>query len=328
VQFADADGNFTSFEVTATASSGGVTTLTVTFLGASINSTQTVNNIFDNNEVIGIQLYRAGNKGQKGEVGQKGQKGEKGINGQKGQKGEIGDKGIKGDKGQKGEIGDKGIKGEVGQKGEVGDKGAVGFKGETGQKGEQGDKGEVGDKGAPGADADNDAIAEDLSDSASFQLAVKGEKGSKGDSVKGEPGEFKTTGSYRVKALGVNKTTPSTGEIHASGDIKSDADVIAAASDARLKDISGNIENALEKVNSINGVEFYWNDLAKELMNRDTDKKEVGVIAQEIQEIMPELIAPAPGAPDYMTVRYERLTALLIEAVKELSAEVDRLKGL
>jgi hypothetical protein len=56
--------------------------------------------------------------------------------------------------------------------------------------------------------------------------------------------------------------------------------------------------------------------------------REVGVSAQEVQQVLPEIVAPAPIDDQYLTVRYERLTPLLIEAIKELRQEINEIKRL
>ena len=56
-------------------------------------------------------------------------------------------------------------------------------------------------------------------------------------------------------------------------------------------------------------------------------QKEVGVSAQQVQAILPEIIAAAPIDAQYMTVRYEKLIPLLIEAIKDLKEEVNDLKA-
>ena len=76
---------------------------------------------------------------------------------------------------------------------------------------------------------------------------------------------------------------------------------------------------------TLNGFYYQANDIAHAL-GYDI-KREVGVSAQEVEAIMPEVVAPAPIDEQYLTVRYEKLVPLLIEAIKELKAEVDRLKN-
>ena len=114
-----------------------------------------------------------------------------------------------------------------------------------------------------------------------------------------------------------------TGEIRATNNITA-----FYSSDKRLKENIVNIPNALDKVMNINGVEFDWSPEyiethggEDELFNR---KHQVGVIAQEVEKVLPEVVADRPDG--YKAVRYEQLTALLIEAVKDLKQELDNHK--
>lgn len=115
-------------------------------------------------------------------------------------------------------------------------------------------------------------------------------------------------------------------------------DVVAYSSDARLKDNVRNIDNALEKVMSLNGVTFDWNDTA---INSGFIPKQryndAGVLAQEVQSVLPQAIDYAPfdreegkskSGQDYLTVKYEKLVPLLIEAIKELKQEVNELNDI
>ena len=68
-----------------------------------------------------------------------------------------------------------------------------------------------------------------------------------------------------------------------------------------------------------------YNKLDKD--NNPKEKTETGVIAQEIEAVIPDAISPAPFNAEYKTVEKDKIIALLIEAVKELKAEVDELKG-
>lgn len=100
--------------------------------------------------------------------------------------------------------------------------------------------------------------------------------------------------------------------------------IVAYYSDERLKDIEGAIPNALESVNSLTGFYYTPNNIAQNLGYKK--KREVGVSAQAVQRIMPEVVTESAIDPEYLTVDYAKLVPLLIEAIKELGAEVKALK--
>jgi len=132
-------------------------------------------------------------------------------------------------------------------------------------------------------------------------------------------------GSTDICYAGSIKIATTSGGAAVTGDLTATGNVTAYYSDDRLKTNLGKIENALEKVESLDGFYYEANETAQALGYKAT--KEVGVSAQSVEKIMPEVVAPAPIDEQYLTVRYERLVPLLIEAVKELSAEVKKLKG-
>lgn len=104
------------------------------------------------------------------------------------------------------------------------------------------------------------------------------------------------------------------------GQLNSTGDIIAfLSSDKRLKDNVKPIENALDKVGKLSGNSFVWNKNSN--YNGKTD---IGVIAQEVAEFFPEAVAVRDTG--YLAVRYEKLIPVLIEAIKELKAEVESLK--
>jgi hypothetical protein len=88
---------------------------------------------------------------------------------------------------------------------------------------------------------------------------------------------------------------------------------INSASDINLKTNIETVENAVETVNKLRGVSFDW---------KETGKSSYGVIAQELEEVLPELVNIA----EIKSVNYNGIISVLIEAVKELSAEIEELK--
>lgn len=127
--------------------------------------------------------------------------------------------------------------------------------------------------------------------------------------------------------LTYNKTTSVltvNGTISATN-LVSTGDVTAFFSDDRLKERKNNIENALDKVGSLNGFYYIPNELAQELGYEPI--LQVGVSAQEVQKILPEVVVPAPIDGQYLTVKYEKLVPLLIEAIKELKEKLNRIEN-
>lgn len=102
-------------------------------------------------------------------------------------------------------------------------------------------------------------------------------------------------------------------DLTASGQITATAFVYS--SDNSLKENVAALNNAVEKVQALEGVSFNW---------RDSGKAEIGLIAQDVEKVLPELVVT--GENDLKAVKYGNLVALLIEAVKEQQAEIDELK--
>ena len=103
--------------------------------------------------------------------------------------------------------------------------------------------------------------------------------------------------------------------------------ITAYASDKRLKENVETIPDALDKVTRLRGVTFDWKDDCEEKGFLPAMKHETGVIAQEVQAVIPDAAVPAPFDNDYLTVKHDKIIPVLIEAIKELKAEVDKLKG-
>lgn len=109
-----------------------------------------------------------------------------------------------------------------------------------------------------------------------------------------------------------------------TGEIRATNNITAYYSDARLKTKISDITTPLAKLRQIETMLYRANETAVSL-GYDASIVEVGVSAQSVQKVQPEAVAPAPIDPQYLTVRYERLVPLLIEAIKELDATVSKL---
>jgi hypothetical protein len=134
--------------------------------------------------------------------------------------------------------------------------------------------------------------------------------------------EFEDT---RVDSFGVGTAASgTTGEIRATNNVTA-----YYSSDKSLKENIKNIENPLEKISQINGVTFDWTeDYIKEHGGEDDyflRKNDVGVIAQEIEKVLPQVVATREDGTK--AVKYDRIVALLIESVKELKKEIELFKN-
>lgn len=111
-----------------------------------------------------------------------------------------------------------------------------------------------------------------------------------------------------------------------TGAITSTGEITAYASDKRLKTNVRPITNAIDKVVSLNGVIYNWNDIASKY-GFDQTVNVAGLFAQEVEAVLPEAVKRAPfdagpndtsiSGEDYKTIQYEKLVPLLIEAIKE-----------
>jgi hypothetical protein len=135
---------------------------------------------------------------------------------------------------------------------------------------------------------------------------------------------------YASKSFYVSNTIACTGNI------------TAYYSDDRFKTRVDSLDNALDKVCGLTGFVYTENELARSL-GYTSDKRQIGLSAQEVQKVLPEAVSLAPvdmetseftgeitskSGEDYLTVDYARLVPLLVEAIKELRAELNELKGI
>ena len=126
-----------------------------------------------------------------------------------------------------------------------------------------------------------------------------------------------TTDDVQFDSFGVGTAASgTTGEIRATGDITA-----YYSSDERLKENFAPLAGALDKVKAMGGYEFDWKDGIEDVVSKTGH--DIGVKAQEVQAQYPELVHERENG--YLAVDYIKLNAVLIQAVKELSAKVDEL---
>jgi hypothetical protein len=128
-----------------------------------------------------------------------------------------------------------------------------------------------------------------------------------------------TSQNSQFNSIGVGTAASGT-----AGEIRATDNIVAHFSDDRLKTKLGRVENALDKLCSLEGFYYEPSEIAQALGYKV--KREVGVSAQDMKKVLPEIVVPAPIDEQYMTIQYERALPLVVEAIKELRAEFMSLK--
>jgi hypothetical protein len=281
-----------------------------------------------------IWTQLAGPQGPQGATGAQGAQGATGAQGAQGTASTVaGPQGATGAQGAASTV--AGPQGATGAQGAQGSASTVaGPQGTTGAQGPQGPQGLTGSQGAASSVAGPQGSA-----------GAQGSQGPQGpQGITGAQGAASTVAGPQGPAgpvAGSNTTvqfndggfangsanftfTKSTGFVYVNGNVQA-ADFVVASDDT-LKNVIGNIPNALDIVNSLDGIRYTWNELGQQLLGYKGDKVELGLLAQQVEKELPELIAMSDKG-DYKMVAYARLVAVLIEAVKELSVKVDALEN-
>ncbi|EEZ5175756.1 phage tail protein [Escherichia coli] len=232
-----------------------------------------------------------GPKGDKGEPGPAGAAGPQGPKGDKGDAGPAGAVGPQGPAGEKGEAGPPGPQGPAGAPGAKGDAGPAGPAGATGERGEKGDPGPAGPQGVPGP------------------------QGPKGDA--GAPGgtELLTSANTWTQPQTINGDLTVTG----NGSFND----VQIRSDKRNKRNLVKLDNALDRLEALTGY------LYEIQYSADGWQMSVGLIAQDAQKALPELVTEDDdmiSGEKRLRLNYNGITALLVEGFKALRHEIKELR--
>jgi hypothetical protein len=282
--------------------------------------------VYDGNEwdnvgkIVGPQGFQGvqGAQGIQGAVGAQGPQGAQGVQGSSGGTGTSGAQGAQGAQGPQGAQGVQGsastVPGPQGPQGAQGVQGALGAQGSQGVQGTSGGTGPQGAQGRQGAQGVQGAVG------AQGAQGAQGVQGGAGPSTTVNASAVTTNATfYPVFVAGTGNQTPSirttataftfnasTGTLTVGGDLNS-------GSDERLKKNIETIENALSTIENVRGVKFTW---------KESNKKSLGVIAQELEQVLPELVS----GDENKTVTYNGLIAVVIEAIKELKLRIEILE--
>jgi hypothetical protein len=184
---------------------------------------------------------------------------------------------------------------------------------------------------ATNANTGSTLVARDASGNFSAGTITAALTGNVTGNVSGSSGSCTGNAATATSATSATSATTATTATNLSGGtvaattITATGNITAHFSDDRLKTRFGNITGALAKVKTLDGFYYEANETAQALGYRPI--REVGVSAQSVQAVLPEVVVPAPIDEQYLTVHYDKLVPLLIEAIKELEAKVALLEA-
>jgi hypothetical protein len=127
-------------------------------------------------------------------------------------------------------------------------------------------------------------------------------------------------------------------KLHIMGNIIATGRITSGYSDKRLKIFTSNISNSLDIISNLNG--YYYHPNEEALKVGFENEKQIGLSAQEVQSVLPEIVKIAPfdmtrddngnitskSGKSYLTICYERLGPIFVEAIKELTGQIKELK--
>ena len=146
-----------------------------------------------------------------------------------------------------------------------------------------------------------------------------------------------TTMTFSSGNVGIANTAPAD-KLWVQGGISATGDITSSASDKRLKENRKPISNAVEKVLKLKGITYDWIDNISEVTGTEWNhtEKQAGLIAQDVQKVLPEAVSIAPfdkdgegksvSGKDYLTIDYARVVPLLVNAIKEQQVQIEELK--
>ena len=308
-----------------------------------------------------------GNTGPTGPTGPQGLAGPTGPTGSQGATGTTGPTGSQGTTGTTGPTGPAGAQGATGSQGIQGRQGTTGSQGTTGTNGNNGAQGTTGTTGptGPAGPTGPSGASIDNTDRTLSVLRFTGVGGNSGVANQGyaiyqEAGSwshpypdlaiayhtgikigayygYNGTRFYNNNDMGTITFSVNDGDNNTRGYY----DIIAYASDKRLKHNIESIENPLSKIISLKGMTYNWNEVGKEYGWDPGNAREVGIFAQDIQAVLPEAVKLAPfdqahdengnsyskSGENFLTVKYEKIVPLLIEGIKEQQLQIEELKN-